>query len=384
MASLNRTVENSATRADPFTRTAGFTLVELLTALVIGSILMLGAITIMVNSKDAYETQDDMARLQENARFAMNLLIKDIRMAGYFGCSPEPGNIFDHIANGGAGNLFDSSAGIEGMNDYDANAKWQPSNVDADIDAIAGVNYFAGNDGITIRYLDPGTAVAIDEDMPQPSAELKVSSVGNLQDGQIVAITDCSSTDIVQLTAVQSGSLHLQHNAGGSTEPGNANPGNYTFPGCNPANCLSKSYGPGAKVMGMKSVRYFLDDDDGDGNPSLRRLIVTPSSANAVMEPQTLVNGVDSLQITFGKDTTGNGVADTYLDADNVDTVADTVNEWSNVSTVRIGMLFNTVDEYGQATNDNTYAVNGQDFTAPGDRRRRRLFTTTVLLRNPQ
>lgn len=359
-----------------FHRPAGFTLVEMLTALVIGSILMLGAITIMINSKDTYETQDDLARLQENARFAMNLFIKDIRMAGYFGCSADTGNIYDHIDNGSAGNLFDSANGIEGMEDYEAGTStWEPSGSAAEVDGIA--SFVLGNDAITIRYLDPATSVNIDEDMPQPSAELKVSSVGNLAEGQIVAITDCSSTDIFQLTAVQSGSLHLQHNAGGSTEPGNANPGNYTFTGCNPANCLSKSYGADAKVMGMKSVRYYLEDDDGDGIPALHRLIVSPSSGNGVISAQKLVDGVDSLQITYGEDTSGNGVPDTYTDA-------DTVGEWGNISTVRIGLLLNTVDEYGQQINDTSYSVNGENFAAANDRRRRRLFTTTVLLRNPQ
>ncbi|MBL4621303.1 MAG: PilW family protein [Immundisolibacteraceae bacterium] len=360
---------------------AGFTLVEVLTALVIGSILLLGAVTIMVNSKDAYETQDDMARLQENARFAMNLLIKDIRMAGYFGCSADAGNIYDHIDDADApGGLFNSGNGLEGMNNYLAGTStWEPSAIgtpiDADVDGALG--FFPGSDGITIRYLDPATAILIDEEMPQPSAELKVSSVGNLQDGQIVAITDCNSTDIFQLTSVQTGSLHLQHNAGGSIEPGNANPGNYTFSGCNPASCLSKSYGTDAKVMGMKAVRYYIADDDADGNPSLHRFISTPSGGGAVGSPQKLVDGIDSLQITYGEDTTGNGVADTYRDS-------DTVVNWANVSTVRIGMLLNTVDEYGQQINESAYTVNGENFAAANDRRRRRLFTTTVLLRNPQ
>ena len=60
------------------------------------------------------------------------------------------------------------------------------------------------------------------------------------------------------------------------------------------------------------------------------------------------------------------------------------------MSTVRIGMLLNTVDEYGQQINTTAFtvaagnSVNGEDFPAQNDRRRRRLFTATVLLRNPQ
>ncbi len=354
----------------------GFTIVEVLTALVIGSLLTMGAITIMVNSKDTYEVQDDLARLQENARFAMDLLIKDIRMAGYFGCSANNGDIWDHINNGAPGNLFDSSAGIEGMNNYDASATWEPSGVSADIDA-AGVVFLPGSDGLTIRYLDPGSSVVLDDAMPRPSAEMKVASVGNLVDGQIVAITDCASADIVQLTAVQSGSLHLQHNSGTGT-PGNVQANVvFNFSGCNAPNCLSKAYDEGAQIMSLKAVRYYLSDDDGDGSPTLHRLMVQPSGGNSVTQAQALVDGIDSLQITFGEDTSGDGVPNAYNDA-------DSVANWSAVSTVKIGMLLHTVDQYGRQQDNTIRFVNGEEFPAQNDNRRRRLFTSTVALRNPQ
>lgn len=67
----------------------GFSLTELLVAMVIGLILLGGLVTLMVNSKKNYSQQDYSARLQENARFAMDFLSYDIRMAGFYGCSNE-------------------------------------------------------------------------------------------------------------------------------------------------------------------------------------------------------------------------------------------------------------------------------------------------------
>ncbi|MEL0082880.1 MAG: PilW family protein [Gammaproteobacteria bacterium] len=366
---------NNSTPNSP--QQAGFTLVEIMTALVIGAILMLGAITIMVNSKDAYETQDDLARLQENARFAMNLLIKDIRMAGYFGCNTDSDNVYDHVDNGAAGNLFDSSFGLEGLNDYtDGTSTWMPSG--ATTGAVENtINYSVGNDAITVRYLDPATGVTIDEAMPQPSAVLKVDSVGNLVDGQIIAVSDCTSTDIMQLTQVMTGSQSLQHNTGSGVPGNESSQVKFNFPGCNAPNCLSKAYDEGARVMSIKAVRYYVEDG------ALHRLMVSPtadaSDADSEIASQELVDGVDSLQITYGRDTTGNGVADTYDTADNIAQAL-----WANVSTVRLAMLFNTVDGYGQQLDTKTYDVNGVNFDPADDNRRRRLFTTTVLLRNPQ
>lgn len=64
----------------------GFSLTELLVAMVIGLLLLGGLVTLMVNSKKNYAQQDYSARLQENARFAVDFLSYDIRMAGYYGC----------------------------------------------------------------------------------------------------------------------------------------------------------------------------------------------------------------------------------------------------------------------------------------------------------
>ena len=64
----------------------GFSLVELMVAITLGAILLGGAVTLFVNNRETYNVTNDLARLQETARFAMDTIIKDLRMAGYFGC----------------------------------------------------------------------------------------------------------------------------------------------------------------------------------------------------------------------------------------------------------------------------------------------------------
>lgn len=65
----------------------GFTLIEIMIALTISLILLAGVFTIMSSSKRTYTLQAELAKLQENARFAMEELAYGIRMAGYAGCS---------------------------------------------------------------------------------------------------------------------------------------------------------------------------------------------------------------------------------------------------------------------------------------------------------
>lgn len=65
----------------------GFSLIEIMIALAISLILLAGVITIMSSSKKTYTLQSELARLQENARFAIEDIAYGSRMAGYAGCS---------------------------------------------------------------------------------------------------------------------------------------------------------------------------------------------------------------------------------------------------------------------------------------------------------
>jgi prepilin-type N-terminal cleavage/methylation domain-containing protein len=61
----------------------GFTLVELLVAMVLSFILIGGIYGAFSSQHKAYTVQDQVAETQQNARMAMNILLRDIRMAGY-------------------------------------------------------------------------------------------------------------------------------------------------------------------------------------------------------------------------------------------------------------------------------------------------------------
>lgn len=64
----------------------GMTLIEIMIALLIGAFLLGGVLQVFLGSKQTYRMQENLSRLQENGRFAMEFLSKDIRMAGYWDC----------------------------------------------------------------------------------------------------------------------------------------------------------------------------------------------------------------------------------------------------------------------------------------------------------
>ncbi len=66
----------------------GFGLVEVMIAVTLGVVVVLGITQIFVSAKQSYLTQDATSRLQEDARYVLSRMVQDIRMAGMFGCLP--------------------------------------------------------------------------------------------------------------------------------------------------------------------------------------------------------------------------------------------------------------------------------------------------------
>lgn len=71
----------------------GLTLIELLISLLISAVLMFGVGTVYVSSKRGYNIQDSLARQQENSRFSLDILTRDLRMAGYLPSVGQDNNI---------------------------------------------------------------------------------------------------------------------------------------------------------------------------------------------------------------------------------------------------------------------------------------------------
>ena len=64
---------------------AGLTLIELMVALAIGSFLIIGAVQIYTQSRQAFLVNESIARVQETAQFAMDTIEADLRMASNWG-----------------------------------------------------------------------------------------------------------------------------------------------------------------------------------------------------------------------------------------------------------------------------------------------------------
>ncbi|CRM40550.1 prepilin-type N-terminal cleavage/methylation domain-containing protein [Pseudomonas sp. 58 R 3] len=64
----------------------GFSLVEMLLALAVGLLLVLGVSQVAISARATHASQQAAMVLQDDARFVLGKMIQDIRQAGMFGC----------------------------------------------------------------------------------------------------------------------------------------------------------------------------------------------------------------------------------------------------------------------------------------------------------
>jgi len=79
----------------------GFTLIELLITVAISGILMAGVYTAFMSQQNSYLAQEEVAEVQQNIRSGLDVMVRDIRMAGYdpnrsgiYGITTATANLF--------------------------------------------------------------------------------------------------------------------------------------------------------------------------------------------------------------------------------------------------------------------------------------------------
>lgn len=344
----------------------GLTLVELMIALAVGSVLMLGVVQLFSNMRNAYILNESLSRIQEAGRFSMAHMSSRMRMAGYMGCERVPPNlVFFNVPNNPL--LFRFNMPIEGYDytgtglngagfDLDSlepapeadTSQWSPS-----LDAGLGGQVIPGSDVFVVRYMDGGGVQAVQPGSNGgPSSPPTFDAPGHgFEQDDIVLVTDCSGRAVV-------------------AEVGNSSPNQVTF-----GNGQMPQLGNPSTMNRARSDVFYIGRAD-DGTPAL---FVQRLGNQGNPETQELVRGIESMQLLYGVDVDENGRADRYMDAGQVAAGA----EWSNVLSARISLLVRGHRLVQGLPDRDQINVMGVPFTInAGEGRQRRVFTTTVQFRN--
>lgn len=314
---------------------AGFTLIEIMIALLIGAFLLSGIIQIFINTRQTYQMQDNLSKLQENGRFAMDFISKDIRMAGYRGCKRNVS--ISSILNSPTSFLYDFNTAIQGFESTSSTA-WTPAILDANIPSALG-----GSDIITLRVAGPQSYYVTTHG--SGANNLTLSSATGLSTGDIVLVAACGTSNprAFQISAI-TGNV-LSHAASGT--PGNA------------TQSLIEDYATG-EVLPINTISYFIRTNP-NGEPSLYRRTGSSDSTE-------LVEGIVDMQILYGEDTDFDPTTGASTDyVPNYYVKANAVVNMTRVISMRISLTARTFDNH---------------LTSSGDGRIYRTFTSTIVVRN--
>lgn len=363
----------------------GLSLVELMVALAISTLILIGLVYVFTNSRLIYNTDESVARSQENGRFAMEFLARDIRMAGNMGClgNFDPDKINNYVADKNTSPVTDlTRGGIEGFefngtspgNTYSLPTLYPATLVSNTVPALIPAllpSAVAGSDVLVLRFMDgEGARLA----PPYTNgAQVFVTQPNNIEDNQILIATDCRRASVFQATAVSSsaGNTNVAHASGGT--PGNTCP-NWDSPGC-----PGQDFKDGGNIARFNTFVYYIGIG-AYGGPSLMRRNWTTGTAR----DDELVEGVENMQVLYGVNSLGNArvAADQYVPA-------NFVANWSQVVSARVALLVagqisaKTSGQSELAPDTAAYSVAGVTLNPPAnDRHQRRVFTTTVRLRN--
>ncbi|KAF0098752.1 MAG: type IV pilus assembly protein PilW [bacterium] len=87
---MNLTLRDRARNSRTPHHQAGLTLLEMLISISLGLLLVFGIGTIFVGSNQTYRVQEENARIQEAGRYALEIIGRNLRQAGYADISIDP------------------------------------------------------------------------------------------------------------------------------------------------------------------------------------------------------------------------------------------------------------------------------------------------------
>lgn len=318
-AAQNRIMNQSAGTA------RGFTLVELMIALVLGLLLIGGVSSVFLANKQSYQTNEALSQVQDRTRVAYEFLARDIREAGSNICGTA--NLASVLNPGGGGWWYDWSQPIVGYEDA--------SDLDGLPNSGAG-SPVADGDAILLG-MTRDLGLRLDENQPAPTAaNLQLSETTDLIDvGDILMVCDVDKATIFQVTSPVSSQVVTHNTGGGNLSPGNCTKGLNHSPtqiiDCSTidTNGYGTTLSPASYIVFPQNVIWYVGNNPAGGT-SLYRIAGNQDGSGAGT-PEEMVRGVVSLEAAYLE---GAGSA-AYRDADASGPAVD----WSEVTAVRVDLL---------------------------------------------
>lgn len=385
---------------------SGFTLVELMIAMVLGLLLVNVFLYVYQGSRTATRRVEQLSTLQQSVRTAFDYLTNDAHSVGMVGCFTGSGPLSSNAILPAARDLTNNyGPWVEGFDAVtvpsyplaaaSAPSSWNANNTGAatagsgrGIDTIPfttlSTDIALGSDvlvlrtvvGRPLRIRTPVLNPALTPNQIQVEAvagggncttNTAISKISGLCANNHALIANCTQARAFQVASIDASGMVNITGTGLSGAP----------------NFLQAT----TEVFPLQTVVYYVRPSSRGNSQSLyRRIYDGDDGATGTGEEQELIEDLENLQVTYGIDnitTNPDGVTpdltvDSYVSA-------NAVTDWNRVIAVRMSLLIRARDPVGADVSLPASApVNGVDVVFPttGARFDRRVFTTTVALRN--
>jgi type IV pilus assembly protein PilW len=301
-------------------------------------LFLIGSMTkLFINNKSIVVTQNNLAKIQDNAGFGLSLIENDITSTGTRGCSSgkiDPGSGVKFLNVSGTTNYFNTTTFIQGSKG--TGTAFSPT-LDS---SISNLNPAPNPqmDIITIRAISQPSSLTID--MINSSDKLTVANSSNFTTGGYGIISNCFSSSLFKTSNI----------TGSVITP--TSPVNYTY--------LQNN-----QVATYNTTTYYVGTDN---------ILYKTTNGGS---PLPIAYNVEHFSVLYGinSNTTTTNVTN-YL-------FASEVANFNQVVAVRIGMVLrgDNTNTLGTATASSKYTFNGVTYT-PNDGKLRKFYYTTITLRN--
>lgn len=321
------------TTVNPFGRRQhGITLVELMVALAIGSFLMIGAIQIYSQSRQAFVINESIARVQETAQFALDTIEADLRMASNWGRTSRALSIEGRTM---IGQPNPKTLAVP----LDCGEDWS-------IELGTPVDGFDNVMGLTCPA----------QNAAQPNSD-------------VLTVRRAS----VNPVPLQPGRLQIQTTRiqGEIFDDGNIPP----------------QFDPAQSATHNLMVSSYYVDANSDlipGVPTLRRMVLGVQGVNSAIFDQEIAPGVENLQIQFGIDMNEDNTVDRYVDpGDEIyNPEAPGYSPGARVLTARVWLVVRGLAREPGVEDQQAYTPGNVNLGTFNDEIRRMQVSKTILLRN--
>ena len=313
---------------------AGFSVVELMIAMLLSMALAGGIIAVFVNNSYSFQQDENIGRMQDDARHALREIAFDLSMAGHYADLHIPSAVqYDGDL------LIGQDCGPVGQ----ANWMYRTTEVGT------------GN-SLSLMAIDNATSATA-------SAAHSCFVGGEIQDG----------TDVVAIKRVAGAEANVL-SVNGAYLRTNGTVG-VLFSGIAPTAPPVAVALPRADWAFRPSIYYIRQfaNTPGDEIPTLCRKVLR--GAGPGMTTECLATGIEDLQIEYGIDTTQNGQPNVYL-------TSPSLAQIQNVVSARIFIIARTTEVDTRYVNNKTYSISNAPDLVPGDNFHRRVFSTSVSIQN--